>query len=153
MRFFVTLFFLTVITIVVYSLFGNEQIKLQKTEKNIPISNQASISQEINISISEENMSKETGMATIKEEDSKVYIAFKINNFPEEIIQPSYIYSGACGSLGQIIYQLESVSNSESETILDASFDELKEQFPLSIVIHKAPTEMGTIVACGEIRQ
>lgn len=151
MRFFVTLFFLTIIIIVVYFLFGNEPIKLQKTEKNIPVSNQASRFQEINISISEENMSKENGMATIKQEEDKTYITLRINNFPEEIIQPSYIYSGSCNSLGQIVYQLESMSNSKSETILDVSFNEIKKQFPLSIVIHKAPTEMGTIAACGNI--
>lgn len=151
MRFIVVFVFLAIVIFVVVFGLNKISVQQQQTETGVVVSDQALEPQEINISISEENMSKEKGVATIKEIDGKTNIIFRISGYPEGVIQPSYIYAGECRDKGSVVYVLKSVAGGKSETTIDVSFDQLTKQFPLSIKIHKAPTEMGTVVACGDI--
>lgn len=107
---------------------------------------------QINISLSEQNESGESGTATLTEVDGKVIVSLDLNGAPDSV-QPAHIHTGSCDNLGGVQNPLTSPVGGASETTLDVTMDDLLSGLPLAINVHKSPEEAGIYVACGDITQ
>ena len=104
------------------------------------------------VSLLEQNDSGEFGTATISEVDGKVMVSLGLNGAPD-FAQPAHIHAGSCSSLGGVEYPLTFPINGTSETTLSLTMNELLSGLPLSINVHKSPSEASVYVACGDIVQ
>ena len=103
------------------------------------------------IDLAAQNNSKESGSAEISAEDGKTKVVLNLSGAPSNIAQPAHIHIGTCANIGAIRYPLSFPINGKSETILDISYDQLLNQGPLAINVHKSAAEINTNYACGDI--
>ena len=112
---------------------------------------EASPSSEVTVTLSEQNSSGESGTATMMEVDGKVKVTLNLTGAPDAITQPAHIHVGACPDVGEVKYALTAPVDGVSETMLDASMDQLKSELPLGINVHKSEEEASVYVSCGDI--
>lgn len=121
----------------------------------------------ITVELSAQNDSGELGKAILTEyEDrlavdaegalseailSKTKVTISLSGAPSGVPQPAHIHVGSCPAPGAIKYPLTSVISGQSETILDVSLEELRDQLPLAVNVHKSSEEAKVYVACGDI--
>ncbi len=98
-----------------------------------------------------QNDSGKYGAAELTESDGKVMVTVDLVGAPEDVAQPSHIHMGSCAELGDVVYPLTSLTNGQSETILDVSLTKLTAELPLAVNVHKSGDEVGVYVACGDI--
>lgn len=105
------------------------------------------------VALSAQNDSGQDGTATLTEEDGKVMVEIEVESSDEGegIAQPAHIHMGACPEPGEIAYPLTNVVDGESETTLDVTLAELKEQLPLAINVHKSAAEISVYTSCGDL--
>lgn len=65
--------------------------------------------------------------------------------------QPAHIHMGSCPGVGNVAYPLNDVVNGRSETIINLTTDQLKNQLPLAVNVHKSDTEVTDYTACGDL--
>jgi hypothetical protein len=97
-----------------------------------------------------ENDSNQSGEANFIEMGNKTKVAITIKN-PTQLAQPAHIHSGFCPKVGEIKYPLSNLVGGKSETVINVNFDQLKQQLPLGLNVHKSDAEMKTSVACGDL--
>ena len=107
--------------------------------------------QSVTVNLETLNKSGQSGNATITPMEGKVKVVLNIDKAPTGSEEPAHIHKGACPTPGAVLYPLNSVVNGTSETIIDASMDDLAKNLPLAINIHKSPSEINQYVACGNI--
>jgi len=112
---------------------------------------QASPSSEVTVTLSEQNASGESGTTTMMGVDGKVKVTLNLTGAPDAITQPAHIHVGACPDVGEVKYALTAPVDGVSETMLDASMDQLKSELPLGINVHKSEEEASVYVSCGDI--
>ncbi|MEK7071074.1 MAG: hypothetical protein AAB966_04665, partial [Patescibacteria group bacterium] len=66
--------------------------------------------------------------------------------------QPAHIHEGACEKPGKVVYPLTSVVDGASETIIETTLKDLKDNLPLSLNVHKSQAELAVYTACGELK-
>lgn len=93
----------------------------------------------------------QSGMVVITETDGKLKIAIDMVSGPKDVPQPAHIHIGKCPGIGEIKYPLENVVNGKSETMLEATLDQLFSELPLAINVHKSEKDLKTYVSCGDI--
>ncbi len=103
------------------------------------------------INLLEQNSSGEFGTATLTEEDGQVFVTLNMTGFSENVSQPAHIHMGSCPDVGGVIYPLTNVLNGESETTINVTFDQLEDELPLAINVHKSVENASVYVACGDI--
>ncbi len=111
----------------------------------------APTSQEFTVTLSEQNVSGESGTATFTEENGQVKVTLNLTGVPQEVTQPAHIHVGACPDVGEVKYPLTSPVNGVSETILDTTLDQIRSEYPLGLNIHKSTDEPGVYVSCGDL--
>ncbi|HKE36534.1 MAG TPA: hypothetical protein VKB39_03830 [Candidatus Baltobacteraceae bacterium] len=106
----------------------------------------------VTVELKAQNGSGETGTATLTQESGDVKVVVTLKNAPAGP-QPAHIHSGTCANLNPApAYPLESISNGAStSTIKGVTIDELLAK-PYAINVHKSTSDLGTYVACGEIK-
>lgn len=97
------------------------------------------------------NGSKEDGVAQLVSEGGKTRVFLTINNPPRNIPQPAHIHVGSCPGVGEIKYPLSDVVEGHSETLINASLNDLKQQLPLAVNVHKSSSEAKTYVSCAQL--
>lgn len=107
--------------------------------------------QEYTVKLSEQNNSGESGTATLSEKNGKVKVVLQLTGTPQDVNQPAHIHVGSCQDLGIVKYSLTSAVNGLSETVLDITLEELRNQQPLGINVHKSETEHKVYVSCGNL--
>lgn len=108
-----------------------------------------STSDMIEIELASQNNSDQSGEATIEAVEEGVVLALNLNNAPEGVNQPAYIYTETCAGAGESIYPLTGLVDGKSETIIAATLEDIKSSpQALSIRIFKSDTE-NVVVACG----
>lgn len=100
--------------------------------------------------LSEQNESGETGMVTMTEENGQITVSISMSGAPETA-QPAHIHTGSCPTPGGIVYPLTDVVNGMSETVIDATMEDLRGQLPLAVNIHQSAAEIQEYVACGDV--
>jgi hypothetical protein len=108
-------------------------------------------SNEMTVSLGEQNGSMQTGEATLTAvDDSTTHVVVSIRS-GGETPQPAHIHKGSCAELDpQPEHPLEDVVDGESSTHLNVSLDELRAG-EFAINVHKSAEELQTYVACGDI--
>lgn len=104
----------------------------------------------LDIKLSVQNESGETGVASLVEKDGKVLVVLNLLGTPIDVPQPAHIHAGSCPTPGKVEYPLTNVLNGRSETTIDTTMAELKKMVPLAVNVHKSTTEAGVYVACGD---
>lgn len=107
---------------------------------------------EITIIMSDQNDSRQAGIAEITEVEGRAKVILQLAGGPNNISQPAHIHDGTCQILGAVKYPLTTARNGVSETILPVSFDDLISKLPLAINIHKSLSETDIDMSCGDIR-
>ena len=106
---------------------------------------------EMAVSLSQQNDSGETGIATLVEANGQVVVTLAMQGFPEETPQPAHIHVGACPNVGTVKYPLTNVVNGKSVTALSVTLAQLKSEVPLGINVHKSAAESGVYTACADL--
>lgn len=107
---------------------------------------------ELTVTLSEQNNSKESGTATLMEVDGKVKVTLKMTGAPKDVSQPAHIHVGACPEVGAVKYPLTNVMNGMSETTLDVTLAKLRSELPLGINVHKSQAEASVYTSCGDLK-
>jgi hypothetical protein len=106
---------------------------------------------EITVTLESVNDSKESGTATITEENGQTKVVISLTGYTENVVQPAHIHLGECPGVGAVKYPLTSVTNGTSVTTLAVTLEQLKKELPLAINVHKSATEVSTYTACGPL--
>lgn len=144
-----------VILIVGYMLFSNKQqtsYPQPVTTTTEQTASPSATTNEVTVTLSEQNDSGESGIATLMEVDGKVKVTIKLTGAPTGATQPAHIHVGACPDVGAVKYPLTSPVDGMSETMLDVTLAELKSELPLGINVHKSGTEATVYVSCGDLK-
>jgi len=106
----------------------------------------------LTVTLNAENGSGETGTAVLTQESGDVKVVVTIKNAPAGP-QPMHIHAGTCANLNPTpAYPLTSVSNGASTTtVKGVTIDDLLAK-PYAINVHKSTSDLGTYVACGDIK-
>ena len=106
----------------------------------------------VTVDITAQNGSGETGTATLTQESGDVKVVVALKGAPAGP-QPMHIHSGTCAKLNPApAYPLESVSDGNStSTVKGVTIEELLAK-PYAINVHKSTSDIGTYVACGDIK-
>lgn len=104
------------------------------------------------VTLLEQNSSKESGTATLREVDGKVIVSLNMVGAPEGVAQPAHIHVGSCPDVGAVKYPLTNVMNGMSETTIDVTLDQLRSQLPLGINVHKSQPEASVYISCGDLK-
>jgi hypothetical protein len=128
----------------------NQQQIIQPTVSSASSSPQVAAN-ETTVILAEENKSRESGTATLKEENGKTTVALSLTGFVQGVSQPAHIHVGACPGVGAVKYPLTSVVNGSSVTVLPLTLADLRQGLPLAINVHKTAKEINNYTACGEL--
>lgn len=102
------------------------------------------------VQLSELNNSGQSGTVAFAEENGKAKVFANLTGAGSET-QPAHIHMGTCADSGAVVYPVNSLVNGQSETVLDASLEQIKGQLPLIVNVHKSVSEASVYVACGEV--
>ena len=108
-------------------------------------------SNEMNVMLSAQINSSESGIATLEETNGRVTVNLYLTGYTADVAQPAHIHVGTCPGVGAISYPLNSVLNGRSTTVLNTSLAQLKQQLPLAINVHKSNTAISTYTSCGSL--
>ncbi len=103
------------------------------------------------VNILEQNNSDEFGIATLVEESGQVTVTLSLEGFTQDVSQPAHIHVGSCPGVGSVSYPLTNVLNGASITTLNVTLDQLEDELPLAINVHKSVDEAGVYVSCGNL--
>jgi hypothetical protein len=99
------------------------------------------------------NGSGETGMAVLTQAGSDVDVIVHLNGQPAGVPQPTHIHVGTCGKINAAPeYPLSNTLDGKSVSKVPGVklVDLLKGHYAINV--HKSGTEIGTYVACGNIK-
>ena len=106
---------------------------------------------QLEVALSEQNSSGETGTVTLVEENGQVTVTLAMQGFPEDTPQPAHIHVGACPDVGAVKYPLTNLVNGQSVTTLEVTLAQLESELPLGINVHKSASEASVYTACGDL--
>lgn len=98
------------------------------------------------------------GEASARSLDGQTRVAVEIRGAAAGAVHPWHVHAGECGSGGAIVGQPTAypvlTASAEGTATASATIDlGLSGEADYYVNIHRSPTELGTIVACGELRQ
>lgn len=108
-------------------------------------------SEEMNVMLSAQGDSNESGVATLQETGGRVTVSIFLTGYTAGAVQPAHIHSGVCPGVGEVVYPLNSVVNGRSTTELNVSLAQLMQQLPLAVNVHKSNAEIGIYTSCGSL--
>src|SRR5690349_16583889 len=112
----------------------------------LPVDSQAQ--QSVTVSLAAQNNSGMSGTAVLTPDGAGTKVDLTLSNAPGP--HPAHIHSGACPTVGAVVYPLTSVTDGKSETTVAASIADLLKQ-PMAINVHKSPQEISVYTACGNL--
>jgi hypothetical protein len=105
----------------------------------------------LTVLLSSQNNSGQFGEATITQTAEGIKVVIETTGAPADIAQPAHIHTGSCADIGGVVYPLTFPVNGFSETTLAVSLEDLSNQLPLAINVHKSAAEPSIYVACGDL--
>ena len=102
--------------------------------------------------LSPQNNSGEAGTATLtKQSDTQTKVVLSVTGAPAGASQPVHIHKGTCAQLDpKPAYPLSPLVNGKSETVVNASIDDLSKG-GYAVNGHKSAQEVSTYVFCGDL--
>jgi hypothetical protein len=112
----------------------------------------AAAPQTLTIEMKALNESGETGSAVLTQQSEGVKIVLDLKNAPKDA-QPTHIHVGTCGKFKAAPeYALVNTLDGKSTTVLKGvTLDQLLKA-DYAINVHKSTSDLGTYVACGNIK-
>ena len=107
--------------------------------------------EKITFTLKEQNNSGESGTATLEETAGKVKVTLNLTGAPAGVTQPAHIHTGTCANIGGVLYPLTFPVDGVSETTLNVTLAQLKEQMPLALNVHKSQAEASVYYSCGDL--
>jgi LPXTG-motif cell wall-anchored protein len=104
--------------------------------------------QSVTVSLAAQNNSGMSGTAVLTPDGAGTKVVLTLSNAPGP--HPAHIHSGACPTVGAVVYPLTSVTNGTSTTTVAASIADILKQ-PMAINVHKSPQEISVYTACGNV--
>ena len=106
----------------------------------------------VNVKLSQQNKSKESGTAKLTPAGDKTKVELSIKGAPKGVSQPAHIHEGSCAKLDpKPKYGLENVVDGKSTTEVPVGLAELRKG-GMAINVHKSKEDIKTYVSCGNIR-
>jgi hypothetical protein len=106
----------------------------------------------LSIPIYSQNGSGEYGSVTFLQRGPNLVVSVYMDN-PTAATQPVHIHDGTCAKLNpKPKYPLMSLSSGSSSTTLENVSLASLLAGPFAVNVHKSPNEVGTYVACGDIK-
>ncbi len=104
------------------------------------------------VTLNAQNGSGQTGTATITQKSAAdIMVSITLSNGTSDP-QPAHIHKGTCANLDpKPLYPLTNVVSGKSDTEVMVNMADL-EKGQYAINIHKSATEVGTYVACGDLK-
>lgn len=94
----------------------------------------------------------QAGTALITETADGLVVAITVTGYETEQPQPAHIHTGACPTVGEVVYPLENLVDGTSETTLTGvTLEQLESQLPLGINVHKSAEEASVYTSCGDV--
>lgn len=107
---------------------------------------------EITVFLNEQSNSNESGTATLTEVDDQTLVTLTLTGALQGVSQPAHIHEGSCPNVGEIIYPLSQIVNGRSETMIEATLEQILNQLPLAINVHRSTSQSNIYVACGNLQ-
>lgn len=134
--------------------FNTKQAEAPAPSENIIVQPPPPPPRSLTIQLSEQNKSGESGTATLTEENGKTKVVLALSKITADILplQPAHIHQGTCAKIGAVDYPLTGVFNGSSETVVNATFDELTGGgVDRAINVHQSQQKANVYVACGDL--
>jgi|SRR3989344_1919121 len=131
--------------------FFNAPQQTDTTRQNANTNQGDTMAKSVIVNLDAQNNSGQSGQATLSDEAGKTKVAVSVPAGGDGVAQPAHIHAGACPEPGGIVYPLSNVVNGNSKTTLDVSLEDLLEQLPLAINIHKSANQVSVYTSCGDI--
>jgi hypothetical protein len=111
----------------------------------------AQASPPVQVSFHAQNGSGITGGATLVQSGDDVVVVVSSKGGGD--LEPIHIHKGSCSSLGAVAYPLTTLHDGDSVTVVKGVkvSDFLDGQYAINV--HKSTSEIGTYVACGDIKE
>ena len=118
----------------------------------IPHGNSYAADDKMDFQLNTQNNSGQSGTVTItKKSDADIMVSITLSNGTSEP-QPAHIHKGTCANLDpKPAYPLTNVVNGKSETEVMVSMADLAKA-EYAVNIHKSAAEVGTYVACADLK-
>lgn len=124
-----------------------------KTSTAVNVADNGEVEKVWSVEINQQNGSGQQGKAYIfDDQDNKTHISILVSKESPGAIEPAHIHVGKCPSPGAVKFPLTNVVDGKSETVLDVSLAEFKKMGPMAINVHKSAAQIGTYVACGDVK-
>jgi len=107
--------------------------------------------EKVTVILASQNNSGESGTATLEETAGKVKVTLNLTGAPAGVTQPAHIHTGTCANIGGVLYPLTFPVDGVSETTLNVTLAQLKEQMPLALNVHKSQAEASVYYSCGDL--
>lgn len=125
----------------------------EKMESNQNMMNSGAMMGPVEVPLSAQNASGQTGKVTVLEENGQTKVVIEVSSGPKGLAQPAHIHAGDCTSLGSIKYNLNDVVDGKSETVLQPAMHFIHGLGNTAVNIHKSKSELGVSVSCGNLRE
>ncbi len=102
---------------------------------------------ELTVPMRSESNSGQVGQTTLTEAGAQVKVTVAIAAGADSGGQPAHLHRGRCGQIGEIRYGLTPIVNGASETLLDATMEEVQ---GLAINVHNS-SDPNVYLSCGNI--
>lgn len=96
------------------------------------------------------NDSDQKGKVYWRDDNGKVTVTVSISPGKSNDPQPAFLQSGDCNTPGETKYNLNSVIDGNSQTVLEVSLSEFESQLPLTMTIHTSQTD-DALASCAQI--
>lgn len=118
----------------------------------VPAGAQMGSAAPITVTMNAQNGSGETGTATLTQTADGVQVVVSLTNAPATA-QPAHIHPGTCATLNPAPqYPLTSVVSGKSTTVVKGVTLQSLTSGTFAINVHKSTSDLGTYVACGDIK-
>jgi hypothetical protein len=104
------------------------------------------------INLSAQNNSGISGKAIITKIDGRAQVRLELTGAAYGLPRPAHVHVGSCANIGAVKYPLSDVITGNSTTYLSVTLDQMKAELPLAINVHQSIAEVGTYVACGDVK-
>ena len=109
------------------------------------------ISETVTLTAVDSTVIDQYGNAVITEKDGNLEVTLNLMG-ENGASQPAHIHEGACPGIGAVVYPLENAVNGKSTSVIeDMTLEDLKDQLPLALNVHKSAEEVSVYTACGNL--
>lgn len=94
----------------------------------------------------------QSGTTLLEETEDGVIVTINVTGYTTNLEQPAHIHTGTCPTPGEIVYPLEDiVAGVSTTTLIDVTLEQLNDELPLAINVHKSDAESNVYTACGDV--